>query len=302
MLNVLEISRMTNHNGPGLRTLVHFKGCPLKCKWCSTPESQPTGDEIGFNIDRCIGCFACTAVCKTGALKPGADGKAKLDWDICSRCFECLEECYPRALKKYGTLMRAEELLVEIQKDALFFKNSGGGVTFSGGEPLMYVDDEMEELYRRVNAAGITIGVDTTGYVPWESIEKLAPYIDFFLWDLKHMDSKVHEEVTGVPNELILENLKKVDALTDIDIYIRLPLIPGMTFSEENIRKTCEFVKELNHLFRFELVPFHHMGKKRYLYSGKEYLMEDQELISDEELYWAKDIVESYGIPCYINH
>lgn len=302
MLNVLEISRMTNHNGPGLRTLVHFKGCPLKCKWCSTPESQETGDALGLNIDRCIGCFACTAVCKTGALTPGTDGKVKMDWNRCTTCFACLDECYPRALKKYGTPMCVEMLTKEIEKDSLFFKNSGGGVTFSGGEPLMYVDAEMEELYQRVKASGITIGVDTTGCVPWNHIERLAPYIDFFLWDLKHMDSAVHEEVTGVPNEQILANLKKVDAETDIALHIRLPLIPGMTFSEENIRKTCEFVRELKHLHRVELVPFHHMGKKRYLYSGKEYLMEDQELLSEEELYKAKEIVESYGLPCCINH
>ncbi len=302
MLNVLEISRMTNHNGPGLRTLVHFKGCPLKCKWCSTPESQEVYDEIGLNTDRCIGCMACAAVCPEGALSRSDEGKARLDWEKCTRCYQCLKECYPHALKKYGTPMSEGELLETIKKDYLFFKNSGGGVTFSGGEPMMLVTDEMVNLYRRTKEAGITIGVDTTGCVPWENIERLSPYIDFFLWDVKHMDSDIHRAITGVPNERILENLRKVDEQTDIDIYIRFPMIPGMNFTEENLRATCEFVKSLRHLVRFELVPFHHMGKKRYLYAGKEYLMENQELIPEGELYHAKDIVDSYGIPNCINH
>lgn len=280
--------------------MVHFKGCPLRCKWCSTPESQETADEIGLNPNRCIGCGACVPVCKSGALHMGHDGKAALDWSKCSTCFDCLKECYAGALKRYGTEVAPDALALDICKDMPFFRNSGGGVTFSGGEPLMHVDDEMIALYRRVKEAGITIGVDTTGCVPWEHIERLAPFIDFFLWDIKHMDPEKHKELTNVSNELILANLRRVDEETDIDLYIRLPLIPGMTLSEENIQQTCEFVKSLKHLVRLDLLPFHHMGKKRYLFSGKQYLMDDQELIDDQLLENALNLVKTNGIPCSI--
>lgn len=300
-MKIFEISRMTNHNGPGFRTLVHFKGCPLRCKWCSTPESQMVEEEIGLNFDRCIGCGACIAVCEAGAIQLGSNGKAVLDWGKCTKCFACLSECYPRALKKYGQEYSAEDLVREIKKDELFFRYSGGGVTFSGGEPLMLVCDETEKLFRGLKEEGISVGVDTCGYVSWENISRLAPYIDFFLWDVKHFDAERHKELTGVSNDLILENLRRVDKELDIDLYIRLPLIPGMTLSEENIRGVCEIVKDLKHLVRFDLLPFHHMGQKRYLYSGKKYLMEGQELIDDEVLEHALEIAQSYHIPCSIN-
>lgn len=299
MLNVLEISRMTNHNGPGLRTLVHFKGGSLRCLWCSTPESQAVQDELGYNFNRCIACLACVDVCPKEAIRP-LEGKIEVDYNLCDVCLRCTEECYPRALKKYGKLWTVDDLVSEIEKDALFFKNSGGGVTFSGGEPLMDVSPEMLELYEKVKGAGINIGVDTTGYVGVDNIDRLIPYINFFLWDMKHMDSDIHFKLTNVHNELILENLKYADQYGK-DIYIRLPLIPDMNNDVENITAACKFINTLDSVVRVDLVPFHHMGKNRYQFAGKPYLMADAELIPDEQLADIKALVESFGLNCYIS-
>lgn len=304
MLKVFETSRMTNHNGPGIRTLVHFKGCPLRCIWCSTPESQLREDELGYKMQRCISDGACMRVCPADALHPSPEKGIEIDRSKCTRCFACVKECYAHALTRIGQDWSVEDLVKEIRKDELFFKNSGGGVTFSGGEPLMFVDDDMVELYRQVKEAGITIGVDTTGFVPWESIERVLPYVDFFLWDLKVMDPEKHKAFTGVDNQLILENLKKVDQAAPqygTRVYVRCVQVPGMTDYDENLVQTCEFLKGMNCIEEIDLINFHHLGKKRYEYIQRAYPMGDAEPLAKSLLEQKRELVESLGIRCKIS-
>ena len=306
MLKVFEISRMTNHNGPGIRTLVHFKGCPLRCVWCSTPESQVREDELGYKQQRCIGDGACMQACPAKAIRPAGGGEKGLfiDRDNCIKCFACVKECYAHALTRIGREWEVDDLVKEIRKDELFFKSSGGGVTFSGGEPLMFVDSDMVELYRRVKEAGITIGVDTTGFVPWESIERVLPYVDFFLWDLKVMDCEKHKKFTGVGNRLILENLQKVEALSQeygTCVYVRCIQVPGMTDDDDNLLQTCDLLKGMGCIEEIDIINFHHLGKKRYEYIQRKYPMDDLEPLENERLEAKKALVEQQGFRCKVS-
>lgn len=305
MLKVFEISRMTNHNGPGIRTLVHFKGCPMRCIWCSTPESQRREEELQFKPARCIGDGACMKICPAGAVSmtSGQEGRPNIDRSRCTECFACVNECYAHALCKCGKNWTAEALAEEICRDEIFFSHSGGGVTFSGGEPLMFVDEEMTGLYRNLYEKGITIGVDTTGHVSWKNIEAVLPFVQFFLWDLKVMDSERHREYTGVDNALLLDNLKKVEENAgkyNTKVHIRCVQIPGMTDDDENLKETCRFLKNFTCVETLDLVNFHHLGRKRYEALGRPYLMGEAAPLTAAELVRKQSLAESMGIRCRI--
>lgn len=298
MLNVFEISKMVRLSGPGIRTLVHMKGCPLRCMWCSTPESQSAEDELGYNPNRCIGCGRCEQTCDKKAVHI-ENGKAVLTREKCNRCMACVDNCCTGSLKRYICQWEAADLAEELLKDKAFFIRSGGGVTISGGEPLAAPEKDLRELAARLKTEPITVGIDTTGYVPWSAIENIVPFADFFLWDLKHMDSIQHRKITGVNNERILENLKKLDDYGK-DIYIRVPLIPGMNCTEENIRATCEFIKPLKSVKEIHLLPYHTLGKKRYEYCGKKYRMPEMDEMTGEEAGYYLKIAESFGLKAKI--
>jgi pyruvate formate lyase activating enzyme len=190
--------------------------------------------------------------------------------------------------------MSVEDLLEEAKKDIVFYKHSGGGVTLSGGEPLLNPDFN-KKLLRALKEEDISVGVDACGHVPWASIEEILPYIDFFLWDIKHMDSKKHRELTGVPNELILNNARSVSE-RNIPLYIRIPVIPGYNDSEDNIRATCEFVRGLSSVVEVDLLPFHHLGKVRYESLNRVYPIANIPLIPVNVLQNMEQLVESYGL------
>ena len=279
---VLSISRMTVHNGPGIRTLILFKGCPLRCVWCSTPESQSSEPEVAFRLDRCIRCGCCAAVCPEGAIDITRD-TARIDRALCTVCGKCAEVCSAEAITILGKWMTVQELVREVAKDKVFHKHSGGGVTISGGEALM--DPEFTlELVRALVKDGVSVGVDTSGQVPWASIEQLLPYVDFFLWDIKHMDPERHRELTGASNEVILRNL----------------LMPGLNDSPENIAATCEFARGLSSLVEVDLLPLHHLGKARYDSLDRPYPIADLRLVPDSVMQELKALVESYGLEAFI--
>ena len=296
-LLVLYISRMSIHNGPGMRTLVHLKGCPLRCLWCSTPESQKFEPQLAYDKSKCILCLRCIDNCEADAIYL-KDNHIEIDRRLCTDCGDCTKVCHSKALWEYGQYMSAKELVDEIVKDRLFFKHSGGGVTLSGGEPLAHVDKIME-LIQLLKKENIRIGVDTTGYLPQAKLAEALPYIDFFLWDVKCMDTQKHKELTGVDNSLIFENLKFVSE-QGVAVYLRYPVIPGMNDSEQELRAVCNFAKDLTSLVQIDLLPVHHLGRARYASLGSEYPLENIALISDEAMHEMKHIVESYGLKCTI--
>jgi len=294
---VIDITRMTVHNGPGIRTLILFKGCPLRCVWCSTPESQRESAEIAFYPDKCILCGDCIPVCPKSALVAG-DVSISIDRELCDNCGLCASVCYAEALKLLGRLYTVDELVVEVKKDEVVYKHSGGGVTVSGGEPLLEPEFALK-LLRALKENGTNIGVDTCGFVLREDIEAILPYVDFFLWDIKHMDDNTHSELTGVSNRLILDNLRFISE-NNIPVYLRLPVIPGYNDSEDNLRAVCEFAKDLPSLVEINLLPLHHLGKARYAALGREYPIDGILTINNDVLNEMKRLVESFGLKCSI--
>jgi pyruvate formate lyase activating enzyme len=217
---------------------------------------------------------------------------------LCNGCAKCVQVCYTEAMKLLGREMSIEELVTEAKKDAIVYKHSHGGVTISGGEPL--VNPEFtQELLRAFKEENISVGVDTCGHVPWTKIEKLLPYIDFFLWDIKHMNDEEHKKFTGVSNRLILSNARSVSE-RNVPLYIRMPVIPGYNDSEENIRATCEFARDLSSLVNIDILPLHHLGKARYNSLNLAYPIADIPLIPDNALQNIKRLVESYQLNCSI--
>lgn len=294
---VIDISRMTVHNGPGIRTLILFKGCPLRCIWCSTPESQNENHETALFADRCIFCGDCLSVCPSGAITI-SDKKIAIDRGMCNSCGKCSSVCYTEALRLLGRQYTVEELIDVVKRDAVAYKHSGGGVTISGGEPFQR-PDFLLELFQELKKNNISICVDTCGFTSRENIEAVLPYTDLFLWDVKHMADATHKELTGVSNRLILNNLRFISD-RGIPVYLRLPVIPGCNDSEENIRAACLFAKNLPSLVEIDLLPLHHLGRARYVALGREYPIEGMSLIPDERLNQIKRFIESFGLKCNI--
>lgn len=295
--NVLSITRMTNHNGPGLRTLIIFKGCPLRCLWCSTPESQKSEPEIAIYPSKCIQCGQCISSCSRKAININGE-MINIERSLCDACGKCVQECYAGAIRILGQSMSVGELLEEVKKDKVIYKHSHGGVTISGGEPLLY-PAFTSQLLKAFKEESINVGVDTCGYVPWVNIEPLLPYIDFFLWDIKHTDPEKHEELTGVSNELILNNVRSVSE-RNIPLYIRVPLIPGYNDLEENIKVLCKFSQELRSIVEVDLLPLHHLGEARYRSLDRSYPIANVPLIPDSTLQAMRKMIASYGLKCDI--
>jgi pyruvate formate lyase activating enzyme len=294
---VLNISRMTVHNGPGIRTLIRFKGCPLHCVWCSTPESQDEKPEIAVFPGKCIRCNQCIEACPSNAVCL-RETTLSIDRSVCDACGKCVSACYCEALRLLGQPMNVGELVREAQKDEVAYRHSGGGVTLSGGEPLLEMEFTLA-LLRALSEAGIGVGVDTSGCVPSRDLELALPYVRFFLWDIKTADEDRHREFTGASNRLILDNLDLV-AKRGVPVYVRIPLITGFTDSRENVNAICEIARGLASLVEVDLLPLHHLGMARYASLDRRYPIEGVPLVSDSNLQDFKSQVESYGLRCSI--
>ncbi len=294
---VLSISRMTVHNGPGIRTLVLFKGCPLRCLWCSTPESQSAQRELAFSPNKCIHCNDCLEACPAGAIHL-VESNVSIDRALCDCCGKCTAVCNAEALRLLGREMSVAELVAEARKDAVAFKYSHGGVTLSGGEPLLQPDFAVA-LMRALAEAGFSVGVDTCGYVPQETLRRVLPYVGYFLWDVKMVSERSHREITGVSNRRILNNLKFV-CEQHVPVYVRIPLIPGFTERKDDLEAACRLVKALPSIVEVDLLPLHHLGQARYLSLGRQYPIENVPLIPEAVLREDKRLVESYGLACNI--
>jgi len=266
---VFDIQRFAIHDGPGIRTTLFLKGCPLSCWWCHNPESQAPRPQLALFDTRCIACGRCVAACARGVHERRADGSRVLHRERCEACGRCVQACFAEALVMEGREVTVAEAMTEVRKDALFYRRSGGGITLSGGEPMLQVEFSTAVLCR-AHGEGMHTVLDTSGYAPWDDYEKVLPFVDLVLYDIKHADSEAHRKYTGVPNELIRENLARIDARA-VQIEIRIPVIPGINDARENIEAICRFLAGLAHVQRVTLLPYHAFGGSKYPRVGRTY-------------------------------
>lgn len=265
---VFNVQRFSLGDGPGIRTTVFLKGCPLNCLWCHNPESKNAYPELMLYPDKCIGCGNCLKVCPKGLHTIGEQGEHLIDREKCARCFACSEGCVG-ALEAAGKEMSVEQVLTEVLKDNAFYRNSGGGMTLSGGEPLMHFDFTLA-LLQSAKEQGLHTCIETCGYAPWEHIEALIPYVDIFLWDVKEIDPARHKEYTGVSNERILENLRKLSA-AGAEIVLRCPVIPGLNDRKEHLAGIAALAEELSGVTRVDVEPYHPLGQSKSEALGRDY-------------------------------
>ncbi len=295
---IYDIQRFAIHDGPGIRTLVYMKGCPLKCLWCSTPQTQKSSPEIIYIESNCKKCQRCVDDCPNKAIKLSDKGKIKIDRKLCNTCCQCVETCQNQALKLVGNQRTVEELFQDVMKDSPFYRRSNGGVTIGGGEPTMQ-HEFVSVFLKKCKEIYIHTAIETCLYVKWEDLEKILDHVDLLYFDIKHMDARIHKELTGVSNELILENARRASKMRPI--IIRIPLIPGCNDSEENLLNTAKFAAELGeNLQRIELLPYHTFGIHTYKQLGRKYELTDIEPPSEEYMIKLKELVESCGVKAQI--
>ncbi len=269
---VFDIQRFSIHDGPGIRTTVFLKGCPLSCAWCHNPESWDVKPQLMFNGEKCVGCMACVEACPNNAHKL-EDGKHVVDYSICSGCGACVSRCVYSALKLSGREQSVEEVLAEVCADRKFYENSGGGMTVSGGEPMLQFEF-LQTLLSEAKRQGISTCVETSGFAPREKYEAILSDVDLFLIDIKHINRDEHKKYTGVYNDLILKNIEFLHD-NGAKILIRLPLIPGINDTDEHINGVSALLNRLPGLLGAEILPYHDMGKGKWNQLGKQYeLME----------------------------
>ncbi|MBE7050077.1 MAG: glycyl-radical enzyme activating protein [Ruminococcaceae bacterium] len=257
--NIFEIKRFAVHDGDGIRTTVFFKGCPLKCVWCHNPEGISSKPELALYQHKCTLCGQCVRVCPAHAHKI-SDGVHSFNNSLCISCKKCTDECFNDALKFYGKEVSVEELLESVLEDREFYESSGGGVTLSGGECLMQSEFCCEFL-KALKSEGISTAVDTSGFATKDALDKVIPYTDIFLYDIKAIDEDVHIKCTGQSNKIILDNLKYIDE-KNVAIEVRIPFVPG--YNDEEMEKIGAFLKEIKNLKKIRVLPYHNLAASKY--------------------------------------
>ena len=292
---VFNVERGSSEDGPGIRTVVFLKGCGLRCRWCANPESQSGRPEILYIANVCVQCGECVRVCPAGAVSYREGYGFISDMDKCVHCGECIRRCYVNARKLQGTEYTPEALTEELLRDADFFRRSGGGVTFSGGEPLLQVDF-LCEVVDLLHREGIPSLVETCGFVRQENVKKAAEHVDAIFYDFKHADSEQHRILTGQDNRLILDNLAWLMEHFRGELSVRYPYIPGCNDSEEAIRGFLKFMKNQTRKTEIVFLPYHRLGLPKYIGLGRDYGMGDMKSLKREALEHIRPWAEEYGL------
>jgi pyruvate formate lyase activating enzyme len=296
---VLNIQRYCSHDGPGIRTTVFLKGCSLRCKWCSNPESIRLKPELGYDPRQCTGKKECGLCLESpfpeGAfyVVDGADDKIHVNWDLATDCDEAtVAHCPTKALYMFGQEKTVDQVVDEVERDSSFYRNTGGGMTVSGGECLLQ-PDFCAALLEEAHARGINTAIETACNVPWRFIEKVLPHVDTMLHDHKLTIPERHKKWTGVSNKRILENFKKAyETFPNTEFIARTPLIPGVNDDEEHIRAVLEFIRPHKNVIEYELLPYHRFGTSKYGFLGKVYELDDFTTPSDESVQRLQAIID----------
>jgi pyruvate formate lyase activating enzyme len=279
---IFDIKKYSIHDGPGIRTTVFFKGCPLGCLWCHNPEGIDMAPELMHWPSRCSRCYACISACPPGAISKDGSGAVVIDKNTCDLCGKCAEACLYDAMQVVGKETTVDDLVREIEKDRVFYEQSGGGATFSGGDPLAQ-PEFLEELLDALRDRGIRTAVDISGFAPAPLLDRISGRTDLILFDLKIMDEAKHRDLTGVPNARILENLKRL-AANGTEVWVRITLLAGVNDDEENIDATIAFLKSLRNIKNIGLLPYHSGGNEKARRLGKESCFKTFEAPSEDRL------------------
>ncbi|MGE9942725.1 trans-4-hydroxy-L-proline dehydratase activase [Bariatricus sp. SGI.161] len=280
---ITNVQKFSIHDGDGIRTSVFFKGCPLKCEWCHNPETQRFEKEMQCDKEKCVGCGTCAKVCPNGAISM-ENGKPEMKKDACTFCGKCVNFCPIGIREIIGREYSVKELIKELMKDQMFYEESGGGVTLSGGEVMAMDIDYILAIAKEIKRQDVTLTIDTCGYVPYEKFQAILPYVHTFLYDVKVMDPKLHKKYIGVDNQLILDNLIRL-AADGARIYIRIPTIKEVNGNEKNMKETIAFLKEHDiHPAQINLLPYHDTGSGKYSKLDMEYKGTDLHAPEKEEM------------------
>ena len=290
---ISDIQRYCLHDGPGIRTTVFFKGCPLSCLWCSNPETQCMQPELSYFRSKCTNCSTCVSCCPVNAISKVEDG-IEINRKICNLCGICSENCLGNALKIIGKWMTVEEVVHELVKDVPFYRRTNGGVTVSGGSPTMQ-SEFLLQLLKKCKNLGLHTAMETEGCFVWDSVKDIFNYLDLILFDLKIINADAHKKYTGKSNELTLANVKMIDGFTDCELIIRVPLIPEYTFYESNMLDIADVMSGLNRVKEINLLPFHQFGEAKYQRMDVPYKLDKQATMEEKEVKPWVDYFENMG-------
>lgn len=297
---IYKIERLAVYDGPGIRTVIFLKGCPLSCLWCASPESQKMKPEIEFRPEKCTHCGACADVCCSGAIEKTGDKQGVFTRSRCANNGDCADACLFNARKIIGQKMSVTQVVQELEKDTVFYHRSRGGVTLSGGDPVFQPQFSTAILKQAVEM-GFHAAIETCAWSKWESFALILEHLDLAYVDLKHMNAESHKKLTGKGNEVILENIRQMDAqFPHLDLVLRVPVIPGLNDDEHNMIETAKFARDLKTLKRLELLPYHRYGVAVYPAVGRDYSLPGTLPPTLGQVEKLKETMQAHGITVQI--